>query len=1148
MGCAPSIHISDSRVVYHSSKEAAVAEDSNSSQALPQPQPPPTPGNAVPGLFIKSSSSSAYKLRSKPSKKGAKRGRMEAEPRGPGAGGKAAGTDVHFGPMRLHQDPLQVLLVFAKEDNQSNGFCWACEKAGFRCNIAKTPESALECFLEKHHEIIIIDHRHSKYFDAEALCRSIRTTKPSESTVIIGVVRRHADREESSILPFLSAGFTRRYVENSNIMACYNELIQLEFGEVQTQFKLRACNSIFTALEKSQEAIEITSEDHVIQYVNPAFEAMMGYQKGELIGKELTEVPTNEKKADFLDTINSCIKIEKEWQGTYYTKKKNGESIQQNVKIIPVFGQGGKIRHYVSLSRPCNDVNKADTAQAESQTDNQSCKHKDRRKGSLDVRSTTSRGSDGSSQRRHSSMARIHSMTIEAPITKVINIINAAQESSPMPVAEALDRVLEILRTTELYSPQLGTKDEDPHTNDLVGGLMTEYIPETIANPIETKDFKFKNIIHSVDTVWSIRTTKPSESTVIIGVVRRHADREESSILPFLSAGFTRRYVENSNIMACYNELIQLEFGEVQTQFKLRACNSIFTALEKSQEAIEITSEDHVIQYVNPAFEAMMGYQKGELIGKELTEVPTNEKKADFLDTINSCIKIEKEWQGTYYTKKKNGESIQQNVKIIPVFGQGGKIRHYVSLSRPCNDVNKADTAQAESQTDNQSCKHKDRRKGSLDVRSTTSRGSDGSSQRRHSSMARIHSMTIEAPITKVINIINAAQESSPMPVAEALDRVLEILRTTELYSPQLGTKDEDPHTNDLVGGLMTDGLRRLSGNEYILAAKRKCKVSFSVLRPLVYLGLKMFARFQLCEFLNCSESTLRAWLQVIEANYHSSNAYHNSTHSADVLHATAYFLSKERVKQTLDPIDEVAALIAATVHDVDHPGRTNSFLCNAGSELAILYNDTAVLESHHAALAFQITIRDDKCNIFKNMERNEYRTLRQAIIDMVLATEMTKHFEHVNKFVNSINKPLAALEENGGANGDSDSIKNVLTSPENRILIKRMLIKCADVSNPCRPLEQCVEWAGRISEEYFAQTDEEKRQGLPVVMPVFDRNSCSIPKSQISFIDYFITDMFDAWDAFADLPNLMQHMDNNFKYWKGLDDQKLRTLRPPTE
>jgi hypothetical protein len=32
---------------------------------------------------------------------------------------------------------------------------------------------------------------------------------------------------------------------------------------------------------------------------------------------------------------------------------------------------------------------------------------------------------------------------------------------------------------------------------------------------------------------------------------------------------------------------------------------------------------------------------------------------------------------------------------------------------------------------------------------------------------------------------------------------------------------------------------------------------------------------------------------------------------------------------------------------------------------------------------------------------RDEYRALRSIIIDMVLATEMNKHFEHLNKFVN---------------------------------------------------------------------------------------------------------------------------------------------------
>ncbi|XP_039614334.1 high affinity cAMP-specific and IBMX-insensitive 3',5'-cyclic phosphodiesterase 8B isoform X2 [Polypterus senegalus] len=772
-------------------------------------------------------------------------------------------TEVRFGPMRVSQEPIQVLLVFAKEDSQSDGFWWACDRAGYRCNIARTPESALECFLDKHHEIIIIDSRNSRYFDAESVCRSIRATKPSEHTVILAIVPQiQPDQEESSVLPLLNAGFNRRFAENNSIMACYNELIQLEHGEVRSQFKLRTCNSLFTALEHCQEAVEITSEDHVIQYVNPAFERMMGYHKGELIGKELTELPKSDKnRADLLDTINMCIKKGKEWQGIYYARRKAGDNIQQHVKITPVTGQGGKIRHFVSIKRLCGENQKqvykihCDEKHIGENFHTDSFRHKDRRKESVDVRSIASRGSEAPSlqNRRYSSMARIHSMTIEAPITKVINIINAAQENSPVTVAEALDRVLEILRTTELYSPQLGTKDDDPHTSDLVGGLMTDGL-------------------------------------------RRLSGNE---------------YVFSKNMTDSHSQMV-----------------------------VPIT----------------------------LNDIPPQ---------IAQLLDMEEEW-----------------------------------------DFN-----------------------------------------------------------------------------------IFELETATHK-------------------------------------------------RPLTYLGLKIFAQFRVCEFLSCSEASLRSWLQVIEANYHASNSYHNSTHAADVLHATAHFLRKERVKGSLDQLDEVAALIAATVHDVDHPGRTNSFLCNAGSELAILYNDTAVLESHHAALAFQLTGRDNKCNIFKNMERTQFRTLRQSIIDMVLATEMTRHFEHVSKFVNSINKPMAAIEETSSNSESSDcdcpaSIKN---SPENRLLIKRMLIKCADVANPCRPLELCIEWAGRISEEYFAQTDEEKRQGLPVVMPVFDRNTCSVPKSQISFIDYFITDMFDAWDAFASLPNLIQHLAENYKYWKTLDEMKCKGLRPPQD
>ncbi|XP_075399170.1 high affinity cAMP-specific and IBMX-insensitive 3',5'-cyclic phosphodiesterase 8B isoform X7 [Tenrec ecaudatus] len=829
MGCAPSIHVSQSGVIYcrDSDESNSPRQSSSGSQG---------PAAPLPGLLVHTDAADAIAPSRAPGPPGAARVRRARADLGSGSSSGSAApaattcrgrrrhccssaeaetqtsytsvkqvssAEVRIGPMRLTQDPIQVLLIFSKADSQSDGFWWACDRAGYRCSISRTPESALECFLDKHHEIIVIDHRQTRNFDAEAVCRSIRATNPSEHTVILAVVSQASgDHEEASVLPLLHAGFNRRYVENSNITACYNELIQIEHGEVRSQFKLRACNSVFTALDHCHEAIEITSDDHVIQYVNPAFERMMGYHKGELLGKELAELPKSDKnRADLLDTINTCIKKGKEWQGVYYARRKSGDSIQQHVKITPVMGQGGKIRHFVSLKKLCctTDNNKQihkihrDSGD-NSQTESHSFRYKSRRKESIDVKSISSRGSDAPSlqSRRYPSMARIHSMTIEAPITK--------------------------------------------------DGL------------------------------------------------RRLSGNE---------------YVFTKNVHQSHSHL-----------------------------AMPLTIND---------------------VPPSIAQLLDNEESWDF-----NIFELE-------------------------------------------------------------SVTHK---------------------------------------------------------------------------------------------------------------------------RPLVYLGLKVFSRFGVCEFLNCSETTLRAWLQVIEANYHASNAYHNSTHAADVLHATAFFLGKERVKGSLDQLDEVAALIAAAVHDVDHPGRTNSFLCNAGSELAVLYNDTAVLESHHTALAFQLTVKDSKCNIFKNIDRNHYRTLRQAIIDMVLATEMTKHFEHVNKFVNSINKPLTTEIEGSDCECNPPG-KNF---PENQMLIKRMMIKCADVANPCRPLDLCIEWAGRISEEYFAQTDEEKRQGLPVVMPVFDRNTCSIPKSQISFIDYFITDMFDAWDAFAHLPALMQHLADNYKHWKTLDDLKCKSLRLPSD
>ena len=144
-------------------------------------------------------------------------------------------------------------------------------------------------------------------------------------------------------------------------------------------------------------------------------------------------------------------------------------------------------------------------------------------------------------------------------------------------------------------------------------------------------------------------------------------------------------------------------------------------------------------------------------------------------------------------------------------------------------------------------------------------------------------------------------------------------------------------------------------------------------------------------------------------------------------------------------------------------------------------------------------------------------------IIDMILATEMSKHFEHVNRFVSAAGLRSTKVEVQ--ATSDSrvsiQQPSELYRTPENRSIILRMMIKCADVSNPTRQRSVCIEWARRISEEYFQQTDEEKTRGLPVVMPVFDRKTCRLPSSQTSFIDFFLVEMFDAFHGLFSTANL---------------------------
>ncbi|NXM81801.1 PDE4B phosphodiesterase, partial [Oenanthe oenanthe] len=161
--------------------------------------------------------------------------------------------------------------------------------------------------------------------------------------------------------------------------------------------------------------------------------------------------------------------------------------------------------------------------------------------------------------------------------------------------------------------------------------------------------------------------------------------------------------------------------------------------------------------------------------------------------------------------------------------------------------------------------------------------------------------------------------------------------------------------------------------------------------RPLTCIMYAIFQERDLLKTFKISSDTLVTYMMTLEDHYHSDVAYHNSLHAADVAQSTHVLLSTPALDAVFTDLEILAAIFAAAIHDVDHPGVSNQFLINTNSELALMYNDESVLENHHLAVGFKL-LQEEHCDIFQNLTKKQRQTLRKMVIDMVLATDMSKH------------------------------------------------------------------------------------------------------------------------------------------------------------
>lgn len=182
-----------------------------------------------------------------------------------------------------------------------------------------------------------------------------------------------------------------------------------------------------------------------------------------------------------------------------------------------------------------------------------------------------------------------------------------------------------------------------------------------------------------------------------------------------------------------------------------------------------------------------------------------------------------------------------------------------------------------------------------------------------------------------------------------------------------------------------------------------------------------------------------------------------------------------------------MTALFAAAIHDVDHPGVTNQYLVDSGSELATMYNDQSVLENHSLAVAFKL-MQEDGCNFLENLNKKKWQTLRKMTIDMVLATDLSRHL--------GLLADLKTMVETKKVAGNGILLLDNYTE---RIQVLQNMLHCADLSNPTKPLDIYRQWVDKIIDEFHRQGDLERSKNL-IISAMCDRLNANIEQSQVSY------------------------------------------------
>ena len=248
--------------------------------------------------------------------------------------------------------PLRVLLVGNKEED----FFLIREilertRSTLAADLdhAHSLEEAKEMLQRKSYGLLLFEHETG---DAEAVRFVAEFLHAGVSVPFILLTE---DADEKTVAEIIEGGawncVTKSQLDGATLVRTIRNTLAMHTLQQEQQVAEESLRKLSRAVEQSADGVMVTNFHGIIEYVNPAFEALTGYGREEVCGKTPRILKSGEQGPEVYQEMWKTMLAGNVYRGILVNRKKNGELYYVEESICPVRDAAGVITHFISNGR-----------------------------------------------------------------------------------------------------------------------------------------------------------------------------------------------------------------------------------------------------------------------------------------------------------------------------------------------------------------------------------------------------------------------------------------------------------------------------------------------------------------------------------------------------------------------------------------------------------------------------------------------------------------------------------------------------------------------------------------------------------------------------------------------------------------------------